>query len=119
MPKIGEASFKLFFFHLPYITRQHHTHSNRKTLQQRSPDTHKLKSRPRPRCTCARIGTARAVLALGAHVSFTLARASPELVLLNLYRILQNAVGSGEEAYEFMTRDSGKNASERQTIEKA
>ncbi len=31
-----------------------------------------------------------------AHVSFTLARASPELDLLNLCRVLQNAAGSGE-----------------------
>ena len=31
-----------------------------------------------------------------AHVSFTLARASPELDLLNLRRVLQKAAGSGE-----------------------
>jgi hypothetical protein len=40
-----------------------------------------------------------AVLELGAnleHVSFTLARASPEIGLLNMCRMVKNAAGSGE-----------------------
>jgi hypothetical protein len=92
-----KAVFTLFFFHLLYITRQYQTRSNRRTLHQRSPGTHKPQYRPRPRCTCARKLTTRAVLALGTrlvHARTRIARA--RLAAFNLCRALQNAAGSGE-----------------------
>ena len=50
----SKAVFTLFLFHLPYITRQHHTHGDRATLHKRSPDTRKTWSCPRPLCAFSR-----------------------------------------------------------------
>ena len=50
----SKAVFTLFLFHLPYIKRQHHTHSDRATLHTRSPDTLKTWYCPGPLCTFSR-----------------------------------------------------------------
>ena len=70
-----EGSLTLLLLHLPCITRQHHTHSDCATLHQSSPDTHSL------------------ALARTTHLHGLEPR---EIVLLNLYRMLRNAAGSGE-----------------------
>ena len=90
----------MFLFHLPYITRQHHTStaiaqhckSARLTLVK-----HGLALIRAAHFHVSYMDLNRAIPCWNfEHVSFTLACASPEIGLLNLCGMLQNAAGSGE-----------------------